>query len=26
MPSGVTGAQRDPGERALITSATTVKK
>ena len=24
--SGVTGAQRDPGERALITSATTVKK
>ena len=24
--AGVTGAQRDPGERALITSATTVKK
>ena len=24
--AGVSGAQRDPGERALITSATTVKK
>ena len=24
--AGVSGAERDPGERALITSATTVKK